>query len=184
MPELSDYSFVALTPEVDLSTFNCGDEDINAFLHNDASNYQDQKMGNTYLFLSENREIVSYFTISNDCLNDLGEQKGFTNNIWNKLHRKISLPNPKRIRQYPAVKIGRIGISLNFQKLGLGNQILDFIKGWITIDHKPACRLLLLDAYNKEKQLAFYQKNDFIFLLNEDVDETTRLMYFDLTKLQ
>lgn len=170
---------------IDLSHFDSADKDINDFLVNDSINYQEQKMGNTYLFLKEgDNNIIAYFTISNDCLNDLGEEKGYTNNTWNRFHRKSEMPNPKRIKQYPAVKIGRIGINKAFQGKGLGNQLLDFIKGWTIIDHKPACRLLILDAYNQAKQLAFYQKNGFIFLLNNDISERTRLMYFDLTKLQ
>lgn len=61
---------------------------------------------------------------------------------------------------------------------------MDFIKGWSILELKPACRLLLLDAYNKEPQLSFYIKNDFQFLLETDTEDKTRLMYFDLMRLE
>ena len=54
---------------------------------------------------------------------------------------------------------------------------------------------LIVDAYNKEIPLAFYQKNDFLFLFSSEQQEAenlgydlskllhTRLMYFDLKNL-
>ncbi len=182
--ELSDFHFTALTGDIDLSGFNCDDADINEFLKDDSLNYQKQKIANTYLFLEEAGNVSIFFSISNDCLNDLGDTKGFTKTIWNRFHRKSEIPNNKRIKQYPAIKIGRLGIDKSFQGKGLANQLMDFIKGWVVIDHKPACRLLLLDAYNKEKQIKFYHRNDFIFLLDEDFKNRARIMYFDLLRLQ
>jgi len=60
---------------------------------------------------------------------------------------------------------------------------MDFIKGYSLLEHKPACRLLLLDAYNKERQISFYKKNDFGFVLDNDENDEKRLMYFDLERL-
>jgi len=182
--ELSDFTFTSLDKETILHRFDCDDADINEFLHQDALNYQLQKIANTYLFLDEKGEIVAFFSISNDCLNDLGEVKGYTNTIWNRLHRKIFLPNEKRIRQYPAVKIGRLGVSKSYQRNGLAYQLMDFIKGWALLEHKPACRLLLLDAYNKDRQVKYYQRNGFNLLLENDASDRTRIMYFDLLRLQ
>ena len=182
--ELSDFLFTELNDGIDLSNFDCDDTDINEFLKTDSLNYQKQKIANTYLFLGESKKIIAFFSISNDCLNDLGEAKGFTKTIWNRFHRKNEIPNEKRIKQYPAIKVGRLGIDKAYQGKGLANQLMDFIKGWVLIDHKPACRLLILDAYNKEKQTKFYQRNDFIFLLDEDIKDRTRIMYLDLIRLQ
>ena len=177
--DLSDFAFYLLNEDEILDSFDCNDDEINEFLLEDSKNFQNEKITNTYLF-KEGNEIVAFFSISNDCLNDLG----YENSIWNKLHRKIKLPNEKRIRQYPAVKITRLGIDKKYQKNGLSHQLLDFIKGWTFIEHKPACRLLILDAYNQPKQIAMYQKNDFIFLLESDKDEKHRFMYFDLMRLE
>jgi GNAT superfamily N-acetyltransferase len=182
--ELSDFTFTILDKEILLHRFDCDDADINEFLHEDALRYHMQKIANTYLFLDDEREIVAFFSISNDCLNDLGKVKGYTNTVWNRFHRKTFLPNEKRIRQYPAIKIGRLGVSKNYQRNGLAYQLMDFIKGWALIDHKPACRLLLLDAYNKERQVKYYQRNGFNLLLDDDATDRTRIMYFDLQRLQ
>ena len=177
--DLSDFTFSLLNDDDILDYFDCEDEEINEFLFEDSKKFQNEKITNTYLF-KETNQIVAFFSISNDCLNDLG----YENSIWNRLHRKIKLPNEKRIRQYPAVKIARLGIDRNYKGNGLSHQILDFIKGWTFIEHKPACRLLILDAYNKAVQLSTYQKNDFIFLLDSDKNEKHRFMYFDLIRLE
>lgn len=177
--DLSDFSFTVLSDEENLEGFDCGDGEINQFFIQDSTNFQSEKITNTYLFKSSN-EIIAFFSISNDCVNDLG----YDNSIWNKLHRKIKLPNEKRIRQYPSVKITRLGIDKKFQGNGLSHQLLDFIKGWTFKAHKPACRLLILDAYNQPKQIAMYEKNDFIFLLDSDKDDKHPFMYFDLMRLE
>ena len=177
--DLSDFSFSSLNEDDFLEKFDCGDKEINEFFIEDSKNFQREKITNTYLF-NEGNQIVAFFSISNDCLNDLG----YENSIWNKFHRKTKLPNEKRIRQYPAVKITRLGIDKKYQGEGLSHQLLDFIKGWTFISHKPACRLLILDAYNKPKQISIYQKNDFAFLLISDKDEVNRFMYFDLMRLE
>lgn len=177
--DLSDFSFSTLNNDDTLEGFDCEDNEINEFLLVDSKNFQSEKITNTYLF-KEGNHVAAFFSISNDCLNDLG----YENSIWNKLHRKIKLPNEKRIRQYPAVKIARLGIDKNYKGNRLSHQLLDFIKGWTFIEHKPACRLLILDAYNKPVQLSTYQKNDFAFLLDSDKEEKHRFMYFDLMRLE
>jgi GNAT superfamily N-acetyltransferase len=131
----------------------------------------------------QDNKIIAFFSISNDCLNDLGDGKGYSNKIWNRFHRKVDIPNHKRIRHYPAIKIGRLGVCNEYQKTGLAYELMDFIKGWIIIGLKAACRLLLLDAYNKPRQISYYQNNGFKFLLDDDVNDKNRIMYFDLTPL-
>lgn len=180
--QLKNFEFIALDSNLDLSGFDCGDQDISDWLKEDAFIYRNQRMANTYLF-HDKGQIVAYFCMSNDALNDLGEKKGFTNTIWNRFHRKNAIPNTKRIRNYPAIKIGRIGVSIYFQKTGIAYELMDFIKGFSIIEHKPACRLLLLDAYNKERQINFYEKNGFRFVLDTDQHANKRLMYFDLERL-
>lgn len=180
--ELSEFYFVPFdghdyTIAVD---FDCGDKEINEFLVKDAHNFQKEKITNTFLFKNTQNQIVAFFAISNDCLNDLG----YGNAVWNRLHRRIQLPNAKRIRQYPSVKITRLGVDKKAQGNGLGHQLLDFIKYWTFIEHKPACRLLILDAYNQAKQLSLYQKNEFVFLSDIDRNAKHRFMYFDLLRLQ
>lgn len=110
-------------------------------------------------------------------------KRGLVMRFGIKFHRLIKLPNSKRIKQYPSIKIGRLGVHKNFHGTGLAYELMDFIKGWVTIDHKPGCRLLIIDAVNKSKQIRYYNRNKFKFLLDSDQDSKTRIMYYDLLKI-
>ena len=179
---LDELDFIQLTDAVDLSSFDCNDDNINEFLKEDALLYQKEKMANTFLFMKED-EVVAFFCVSNDCLNDLGETRGFTNTVWNRLHRRQHIPNAKRIKQYPSIKIGRLGVGTKYHRTGLSYELMQFIKGFVTLDHKPAARFLILDAYNQEKQIKYYQKNGYQFFLESDKRDETRLMLYDLKQL-
>lgn len=92
--------------------------------------------------------------------------------------------------------IGRLGISQDFQSKHLGSEVLSFIKAWFVDPlNKTGCRFLLVDSYNKDRNLKLYQNNEFKFLFSTEEQErefrglgpdkplNSRLMYFDLIEL-
>lgn len=108
------------------------------------------------------------------------------------------MPNAKRGINFPAVLIGRLGVSADYRGKGMyiGSQIIDFVKDWFrSEDNKTGCRFIVVDAYNNEKTLHFYEKNGFKLLyktekeerdfLELEVDEKleTRFMFFDLKRI-
>jgi len=80
----------------------------------------------------------------------------------------------------PAVKIGRLATCKDRQCSGVGTELLDFLKVWFTDGNKTGCRFIVVDAYNNERAIRFYDRSGFQFLIPSDEDEMTRLMYFDL----
>ena len=77
-----------------------------------------------------------------------------------------------------AVLIGRLGVSSEYcgKGLNIGSQILDFLKGWFrSFDNKTGCRFIVVDAYNNEKTLHFYEKNGFNPLYKTEQEERTFL---------
>lgn len=77
----------------------------------------------------------------------------------------------------------------------LRRQLMAFIKDWFRHeDNKTGCRFIVVDAYNEEKILRYYERNGFVPLYKTDVIEKqyydipqdeplkTRLLYFDLKK--
>ena len=113
----------------------------------------------------------------------------------NRLQRGVS--NAKRGINYPAVLIGRFGVSYQFRGKGynIGSQILDFLKGWFrTKDNKTGCRFIVVDAYNNSRTLHFYEKNGFKLLYKTEKEERdflelsdeehleTRFMFYDLKR--
>lgn len=176
-----------------LPAFDCGDEDLNAFFQEDAFNYDAQLLGRSYCFLSAlEGDIAAVFTLSNSAI----RVAELPNNAKRRLVKLI--PWVKQGRNYPAVLIGRLGVSRKYRNQRIGSQIIDFIKAWFLSDHnKTGCRFVVVDAYNKEDVLHFYSNanNKFSFLFKEESQEKlynsipanenlkTRQMYFDLATL-
>ena len=176
-----------------LPVFDCGDEDLNAFFQEDAFNYDAQLLGRSYCFLSAlEGDIAAIFTLSNSAI----RVAELPNNAKRRLVKLI--PWVKQGRNYPAVLIGRLGVSRKYRNQRIGSQIIDFIKAWFLSDHnKTGCRFIVVDAYNKEDVLHFYSNdnNNFSFLFKEESQEKlynsipadenlkTRQMYFDLATL-
>ena len=172
-------------------SFSCEDNDLDEFFSKDAFLYEDELLGKTYAWINvaEPTKILGLVTIANDSI----KAKFIANSARNRLQRSIT--NAKRGINYPAVLIGRLGVSSEYRGKGLniGSQILDFLKGWFrSFENKTGCRFIVVDAYNNEKTLRFYEKNGFKPLYKTEQEERgflelspnepleTRFMFFDL----
>jgi GNAT superfamily N-acetyltransferase len=155
--------------------FRCKDADLNDFFENDALKNSEERVSVTYIMELENK-MIAYFSLLHDKVSlDKIEPK------WrNRFNR--ALPNPKRTNNYPAVKIGRLAVSEDFENQGVGTLILNFVKQMFSETPKAGCRYLTVDAYATPAVLAFYEKNGFEYLIGEDNNINTRLMYYDLKK--
>lgn len=171
--------------------FSCGDEDLDDFFANDAIAYEKDLLGKTYCWVlkDDNTKIVGMITLANAGIQTTHLQ----NNPKRHLNKNIAFQ--KRGRTYPAVLIGRLGVSSDFQgsKYRIGAQIMDFIKSWFDgVDNKTGCRFVLVDAVNTEHALTYYYRNGFKPLFPKPEDEKefygitaeeelrTRILYFDL----
>ena len=173
---LDKIKIVRLEENTPLSSFDCGDIDLNDFLHNDSKNYLKSMLAVTYLIKVEN-EIAAYFCLSYDSLTRTTVLTEEEKALWNKVGRKI--PNSKRRKTYPAVKIGRLAVAKDYSGLGLGKQLLLSVREmYINEPHHAGCRFITVDACRSA--LDFYEKNRFRYLTSKDKDEDTRAMYFDL----
>ena len=141
--------------------FSCGEDDLDDFFLNDADLYAEELLGKTYCWVTTEapHRIVALFTLSNDSV----KTKLMSSNDKNRFQRNIV--NPKRGRSYPAVLIGRLGVNREFQNTPshVGQQLMSFIKDWFRHeDNKTGCRFIVVDAYNEEKVLRYYEKNGFV----------------------
>lgn len=190
----SNCSLYRVTTTNELDTFSCGDIDLDDFFHHEACLYDEQLLGKTYFFSTQWKgkdEIVCAFTLANDSI----KAALIPNASRNKIQRKI--PNSKRTRSYPAVLIGRLGVSTLFQgsNNAVGSQVIDYIISWFLLPgNKTGCRFIVVDAYNNENVIHFYEKNGFRTLYQTEALEkeanhiplsdklTSRMMYLDLLK--
>lgn len=173
-------------------TFSCGNDDLNDFFQHDAPLYNKQLLGKSYCFRidEEPQIIVCAFTVSNDSIR--------VDILPNSREKNIQkgIPRPKQMRRYPGVLIGRLGINENYKHQGIGTDLMTFIKSWfIDTGNKTGCRFLIVDAYNNEIPLNYYEKNGFKYLFSTEIQEAqytgfdsdthlkTRLMFFDLISL-
>lgn len=178
--------------------FDCGHSDLNEYFNKDAIPYAKQLLGKSYCFmLDENPKIiVCAFTISNDSIKTL--------DLPNNRKKKVisDIPYSKQMRSYPAVLVGRLGVHKEYRLVSGENQrtsdqLMDFIKSWfVDNNNKTGCRFLVVDAYNEDGVLNFYDKNGFKMVFSTEEQEKryyhitsdeklhTRLMYFDLIKLK
>lgn len=171
--------------------FCCDDKDLDEFFARDAFFYNSELIGRTYAWVkSDNpRQILGLITLANDSI----KSHHIAKSAKNRLQRGV--PNAKRGINFPAVLIGRLGVSAQCRGRGLniGSQIIEFVKDWFrSEDNKTGCRFIVVDAYNNDKTLHFYKKNGFKPLYKSEQEERafleltpeepleTRFMFFDL----
>jgi GNAT superfamily N-acetyltransferase len=169
-----NFSLIRLSVDYVIKPFDCGDNDLNDFLLQDAHNFTKELFAVTYIIENESKS-VAFFSV----LNDKISAEEFVSNRKYKSTLRDQFPKNKQFRSYPAVKIGRLGVDLEFQNIGLGTEILDYIKMLFVNNNRTGCRFITVDAYRQS--LHFYEQNNFQFLDQKDIDEDTRLMYFDLS---
>lgn len=181
-----------MTESADADCFICGDQDIDDFFSNDCFEYAKQLLGKTYCYrLDENPcKIVCAFTLANASIR--------VHDLPNARKKKIEtdIPHRKSLKDYPAVLVGRLGVSCEFRSKRIGSEVLDFVKYWfVEPNNKTGCRFVIVDAYNNPVTLAFYERNGFKTVFSTDEQEkkyrnfeqgihlNTRLMYFDLLSI-
>jgi hypothetical protein len=157
--------------------FNCGDDDLNDFLLNSSKEYQKEFLATTYV-IENDIETIAFFSIFNDGLKveDVHPSKSAL-----KRFIKSILPHGKRhLNNYPAIKIGRLAVSLNSQRGSIGTKIINTVINYaINQNDYCGCKFIIVDAY--KASISFYQKNNFVFLTSKDSEKDTRQMYLNLT---
>ena len=155
--------------------FDCGDGDLNDFILNEASLFQNARLAVSYILRSndDSENIVAFFSLSNDKISITD----FENKTkYNKFSRRFD--NRKRLKSYPSVKIGRFAVSKFMKGMNVGSFLISFIKTYFVLYNTTGCRFLTVDAYSDA--MPFYQKNGFVPLNEDDAHDKTRLLYFDL----
>ncbi len=167
-----------LSEQVDLHSFNCGDEDLNDFLINNAYQSMMHRMSLTYI-LKENEQVVAYFSLLFDKISK-EDTRNTTSFIEFKSNKGLIMEG-KDFKSYPSLKVGRLGVNISCQKRQVGHLILDYIKRLTLTQQLAGCRFITVDAYRTA--FTFYEKNGFEYLTLKDVNDHTRLMYYDLYRL-
>ena len=165
-----------LTADTEITAFDCGDEDLNGFLLNDAKAFMQKKIANTFL-LTDGGKVVAYFSL----LTDKIAKSEAANSKWRKLRSKF--PHEKHFNSYPAIKIGRFAVSQDYRDQHIGSELMTYIKRLLHENkYYAAFRFITVDAYLSA--IPFYEKNDFRLLVSKEENPYTRSMYFDMMELE
>jgi predicted GNAT family N-acyltransferase len=134
----------------DTSKFDCEDPDINDFLKNDALSWQQQKHTTVFLFIDKKKEeIVGFCTVS-------------CNSIKLKDSEKEECKDMNcTLKEFPGIKVGRLGVDKKVKKQGIGSAILKWAIGYsLDMSDKIACRFVIVDAYQHLE--SWYNKQGFV----------------------
>ena len=140
---IENYHYEKLSQKHDLSNFSCGVDDLDEFLKEDALKEQEENLNVTYIAVYEN-EIIGFVTILSD-------------NVPYSIVKK----NVKtKYKSYPSVKIGRLGVNINYKGLKIGTMILDDICTDIKeLSEEIGIKFIVVDSYCSARK--FYLKNSF-----------------------
>ena len=188
---LKDCKLLTVSEENMISSFDCGNEDLNDFFNNKAFLFKEQLLAMTCFFRHEEScKVVCAFSLSPNAL----KAKDLPNNRQKKVKQLV--PREKTLQSYPAFLIGRFGVSQEFNGQGIGSQLMNYIKGYCIDKFPDFCRFLVIDAYNSPSVLGFYQKNNFstVFSTEEQEREAykikpeeflqTRYLFYDMMRWQ
>jgi predicted GNAT family N-acyltransferase len=167
---------VPLSLDYELTTFDCGDEQLNEFLFEDAKPSLELRIANTFILVDDGR-IAAYFCL----LNDKVSKDEIIGSRWKKI--RANFPKSKQFRSYPTVKIGRFAVSLDYRGRNIGPELMALLKD--LLHDQPAhsaFRYITVDAYLSA--VPFYEKNGFVHLTKKDEDEHTRLMFYDMNEMK
>ncbi len=180
-----------LTTSEEIDGFSCGDSDLDEFFTRDCFAYAKELLGKTYCYkLDEDvHKVVCAFTLANAGVR--------VSDLPNARKKKVEfkIPHIKALKDYPAVLLARLGVSKDFRSLGIGSDVIEFVKLWFLDPYnKTGCRFLIVDAYNTPSTIAFYERNDFKLVFGSEQQEkdyrhlspetslSTRLMFYDLMR--
>jgi GNAT superfamily N-acetyltransferase len=167
---------IRLSLDSEIKSFDCGDSDLNEFLLNDSKKFISNLLAVTYA-IEDDDNTIAFFSLLNDKISIVDTE---SKSQWQKLV-KDKLPFGKRFNSYPAMKIGRLGVSELYKNQGWGTDILNYLKDLFVTNNRTGCRFITVDAY--KDSLKFYEKNGFKYLTTTDINADTRLMFFDLKQL-
>jgi len=156
---LNNYTFEKLSKNHNLSKFDCGSDDLNDFLKNDALKQQEENLNITQLVICDN-EIIGFFSILADTIK--------ISHIRDKETIGIIKEQKPMVKNLPGVKIGRFAISKEYTSQGIGSHILDNVLYNIKIlSQKIGLRIISVEGYAKAYN--FYVKyNNFNNLKKDD----------------
>lgn len=98
--------------------FHCGEADLDDFFSKDAFEYEEFRMGKSYCIRLNDapKTIVAIYTVSSDSIRIFDLPRSRRDAMLKITHHR------KRLKRYPGILIGRLGVNSEFAHQGIGSQ--------------------------------------------------------------
>ena len=188
-----DIDNLSFEDRIQIETFSCGkdaDDDVNPHGYNRLNHFFNKEMllCSKYHYFSAycvkeaySGKIVALFTLANDSvvMNDKEDKEDFLNVVSSRMEKEY-VDTFKKQTSFPAVNIAHLGVKEEYQRKGIGLQILDFIVLTFGNYHVAGCQFITVDSLNNSDTNKFYLMNGFLNLTDKDMYSPTRRMYLYL----
>jgi len=145
------YITVPLNNSHNKEKFNCGKPLLDSYLHKQAKQDKKRRLSACFILPGGN-EVKGYYTLSSTSI----ERKLLPGEIIKKL--------PPAYNDLPAILLGRLAVSKEYQGQGLGEMILlDALKRGYDFSKQVGSMAVIVDPLDEEA-VKFYEKYDFILL--------------------
>jgi len=172
-----------------ITDFDCGNGELNDFFNHKSLLFKQQLLAMTCFFRHKaSGKIVCAFSLSPNAL----KAKDLPNSRQKRVKQLV--PREKTLQSYPAFLIGRLGVTQDFTRQGVGSQLMDFVKTYCLVNYPDFCRFLVIDAYNSPQVLNFYLKSGFSTVFSTEEQERqaykikpdekldTRYLFYDMLR--
>ena len=164
---LNDFSVKKLDDKVDLSEFDCSDNDdlgLDEFIHKEALEYQNESMGVTHLFYNDDK-IAGYITVA---MGSIGVKM---------TEIDVEIYDKKR---YPALWLGRLAVHSKLRRRAVGKCMILWCIGLAKkTSIEIGCRFIVLVTKDASR-IKFYTECGFRECPVDLKEKDTKMMYFPL----
>lgn len=150
--------------------FDCGIEEYNVFLREQAKSFEEQYISKTHLLIAkEDNDLIGYISLSTDMINLTGGER--------KKAGKLSGSSQLPFKAISAIKVGKLAISKKekYRKKKYGAFLLAFatVVAQDINDMGCACRFVTVDADIEHKKNTHEYYIKYGFTKNNSADYTT-----------
>jgi ribosomal protein S18 acetylase RimI-like enzyme len=157
---ISDY-------EGSLSNFTCGSEPLDEFIREQAREYSQRHLGETWLLCSEGHLLAFYTLVPASVPNE-----DYTGNEAEEMSNLDDFGYP-----VPALHLARIGVANEYRGNGIGKELVDYIIVWAENQDLP---FWLIELVSKEESIEFYKRLNFVTSGEEDDENGHTTMFYPL----
>lgn len=172
---------LSIDDRLNVEGFSCGNNELDVFFHEEIFICAKHHYISAYCAKNkQNNELIAIFTLANDSVViDNVDKDDFIFESCIKISDEYISTFEKQT-SFPAINIGHLGVRINLQSLGVGEQIIDFVLYTFANFQMSGCQFITIDSLNNPRTNNFYMRNGFILQTNNDFQSVTRRMYLPI----